>query len=215
VKQTRRVLSSALMTALVVATGVISGEHPGQEHPGAEHPGQEHPGKQAGSGTARKEHPGKRAGSGSAKREHPGDEHPGHSALPSRQEMREGMKAIVDRSEDLSGGFFLVFDRKTGDARVLRHQKVHDRLAVIEGPVARKILSRSPGGARARRSLGDEKVYFACNDFEDVKTGETVDVDVWMVRHHDDFVPARFAIHKVDGKPRFTYQDDEIQYLDE
>ena len=68
---------------------------------------------------------------------------------------------------------------------------------------------------RAAEGIGDRKVFFACNDFQDVKSGETVDVDVWMAHHHGEFMPLRFAIHKVDGVARFTYQDDEIRYLDQ
>ncbi len=44
-----------------------------------------------------------------------------------------------------------------------------------------------------------------CVDFEDVKTSEALDLDIWMARQGEHLLVQHFAIHQVDGTPRFRY----------
>ena len=51
----------------------------------------------------------------------------------------------------------------------------------------------------------DNDTYFACTDFR-AEGGEIVDVDFYMKDENGKLVFSDTAIHKIDGKPRFTYE---------
>ena len=51
----------------------------------------------------------------------------------------------------------------------------------------------------------DEKTYFACVDFK-ADDGTPVDVDFYMKNDNDKLTLSDTTVHKVNGKPRFTYE---------
>ena len=124
----------------------------------------------------------------------------------SSPEIRSAMARIVERDQALHGGYFLFWDARTSHAWRLKLQSVHDRVAFIDSPVARRMLSENGIVPRTR---AEELVYFACNNFVSAE-GMPVDVDVWMARSGDKLSPIKFMIHKVNGKPRYTFKNDEI-----
>ncbi len=54
--------------------------------------------------------------------------------------------------------------------------------------------------------LGHDK-YFACADFKEAKGKTTVDLDFYVGRSGNAWSVEKVLLHKVAGKPRFTYND--------
>jgi hypothetical protein len=128
------------------------------------------------------------------------------SFVLSSQEIRQGIKKILEQDQKLHGGWFQIWDPRLQHSWRLKHVSVHDRVAYMDSPVARRMLAQA-GIRPVHRS--DEIVYFGCNNFRSAE-GTLVDVDVWMVRSGDKLSPIDYQIHKVSGKPRYTFQNDEV-----
>ncbi len=156
----------------------------------AEHPG-EHPGTPAKT-EAHSEHPGKAAEHPGEAAEHPGEtaEHPGKKAILSAEEIIKAIKTHINKVTKANEGYFPVYDSKEGRGLGLKLIKVHeDRVSYIK----------------------KEDAYFACTDFVAEDGKEKYDVDFWMKKTKKGTLEVyQTKIHKKDGKPRFTYQDDEI-----
>jgi len=126
--------------------------------------------------------------------EHPGKthaaEHPGEQAMLSAGQIIQGIKGHIARVTKESGGVFPIHDTKENKHLKLKLVKVHeDKVSYIK----------------------KDDAYFACTDFitDDGKT--KYDVDFWMKEGKDGKLEVYMTkIHKQDGKPRFTYKDDEI-----
>lgn len=146
----------------------------------AEHPG-EHPGAPAKAKQA--EHPGEGA-------EHPGKaaEHPGKKATAAQ--IIKAIKDHINEVTKANNGIFPVSDAKESKSLRLKLIKVHeDKVSYIK----------------------KDDAYFACTDFvtEDGKT--KYDVDFWMKKTKKGALEVyQTKVHKKDGKPRFTYKEDEI-----
>ncbi len=134
------------------------------------------------------EHPGTKA-------EHPGTkseskEHPGEKGMLSAEEIIKGIKDNIDKVTKENKGYYPIEDTEEAKDLRLKLVKVHeDRVSYIK----------------------KDEAYFACTDFitEDGKT--TYDVDFWMKKNKKGKLEVyKEKIHKKDGKPRFTYKDDEI-----
>lgn len=151
----------------------------------AEHPG-EHPGTPPRT-EAHSEHPGK-----THTEEHPGEgaEHPGEKVVLSGGQIIRGIKDRISKVTKANDGYFPLNDSKDNKSLRLKLIKVHeDKVSYIK----------------------KEDAYFACTDFitEDGKT--KYDLDFWMKKTDKGNLEVyQTKIHKKDGKPRFTYQDDEI-----
>lgn len=124
----------------------------------------------------------------------------------SSDEIRGGMQRILERDQALHGGWFLFWDAKLAKIWKLKLSSVHDRAAYIDSPVARRMLAEH---GIAPRTRAEEVVYFACNNFVSDE-GTPVDVDVWMARSGDKLAPIQFLVHKVSGKPRYAFKNDEV-----
>ena len=116
--------------------------------------------------------------------EHGGQEHGGTavSAEPSAQDIRDRIAAYVKEKVKVEGAF-RIKDEVTGSTRTLTLDRVHDRVG-------------KTGGA-----------YYSCTDMRDAATGQLLDLD-FDVKASDgklDVVDVR--IHKVDGKPHYTYDE--------
>ena len=132
-----------------------------------------------------KEHPG----------EHPGheQEHPGGQATDKPQsrrftapEIKTAMQEYVTRETAKGGGLFAVRDTVNNKDLQLKFVKLHDP--------AREVAGRG---------------YFACADFQAAGDGTIYDLDVWLSPNGDRLEPTETVVHKVAGRPRFTYQNDQ------
>ncbi len=125
----------------------------------------------------------------------PAQEHPEHpTEHPTKSETSEETVTIAMLSEAISdyvatdaklkGGLFLVYDPIEKKALQLTLAKVHeDKLATLGGGV-----------------------YFACADFQN-SDGKMYDLDIFMKGSKDGLETTEVSIHKVDGKPRYTWSE--------
>lgn len=145
----------------------------------AEHPGKEQPGATTGQKTTTKEHAGATQQTPSAK------EHAGKTAEPSNQEIRMAMQAYAMAVTGRNGGSFPIHDDKAGKDRKLSFQRIHERVG----------------------KLSTQDGYFSCADFVDQESGEKLDVDFWVMMKDGKLEVTNSEIHKVNDKPRFTYNE--------
>ena len=137
------------------------------------------------------EHPGEHPGKTHTE-EHPGEgaEHPGKKAMLSAAQIINGIKEHINKVTNVNNGIFPISDSKEGKNLHLKLIKVHeDKVSYIK----------------------KDDAYFACTDFvtDDGKT--KYDVDFLMKKTKKGTLEVyQTKIHKKDGKPRFTYKDDEI-----
>lgn len=127
-------------------------------------------------------------------REHPGtthaEEHPGKKALLSAEEIIKSIKAHIGEVTGKNNGYYPLYDPKDGKNLRLKLIRVHeDKVSYIK----------------------KDDAYFACTDFITDDGTAKYDVDFWMKKGADGKLGVYMTkIHKQDGKPRFTYQNDEI-----
>lgn len=132
---------------------------------------------------------------------------------PSVDEVLQAMRRAVRQDTELKGGYFLLLDSSTSRVRALRSVRIRPEVHWSEGATALRILKRFRGGNPAALPKGVGRVYYACADFADVKTKETLDVDIWMAWGAGGLEPVQYALHKLDGKPRFEYAARERERL--
>lgn len=151
----------------------------------AEHPG-EHP-----CSPAESEHPGEAAEHPGA--EHPQAEHPGAKAGLSAEDIIKGIKDHIASVTEANNGYFPITDTKEGRGLKLKLIRVHeDKVSYIK----------------------KEDAYFACTDFVTLDGKTKYDLDFWMKEEGGELKVYQTKIHKKDGNPRFTYQDDEVVVVD-
>jgi len=132
--------------------------------------------------------------------EHAGKEHAGatheHAGTPqveapkpvepTHEEIRMAMQTYALEVTNKNGGFFPIHDDKTGQDRKLTFQRVHERVG----------------------KLSTRDGYFSCADFTDQTTEEALDVDFWVtMKEGGQLEVTASEVHKVNGKPRFTYNE--------
>ncbi|MBI4436452.1 MAG: hypothetical protein HY590_03430 [Candidatus Omnitrophica bacterium] len=109
-----------------------------------------------------------------------------YAVEPTHEEIRTAMQTYALEVTHKNGGFFPIHDDKTGQERKLTFQRVHERVG----------------------KLSTKDGYFSCADFVDQTTGEALDVDFWVTVSPDGTLNVTDAeVHKVNGKPRFTYNE--------
>lgn len=162
----------------------------------AEHPKEQPTAAQAKDQPAEKEHPaGQKPGRHRpwwkfwAVGEHPeGQEHQAGSKgwnEQMRKEFNETVEGHVERQS--VDGAFKVKDEKLGKEWALKLIGVHKkRIVQLQG-----------------------QSFFACADFETVGKGEKakLDLDFYAAKGPDGWKIDKTVIHKVDGKPRYTYNE--------
>jgi len=142
----------------------------------------EHGGKEHGG----KEHGGQEQG----EKEHGGKEHGGKEhggvpvAEPSADDIRGAMMEHVF-SNSAETGAFSVTDSETKTTRNLALIRVHERVG----------------------KTGD--YYYSCADFHDLDTGELLDLDIDVDNKGGTLTVADVRIHKVGGKERYTYDEND------
>jgi hypothetical protein len=115
--------------------------------------------------------------------EHPSAEHPSASKPVTMDQLAQAIQATIDAKAKEQGGRFHVQDPVLHKTWALTLVDVHkDRLAQL-GP----------------------DTYFACTDFR-ATDGTMLDVDFYMKNENGKLVFTDTAVHKVNGKPRFTYK---------
>lgn len=118
--------------------------------------------------------------------EHP--EHPKGAEPKSSLTLEEFARAItryVTGDTSTKGGYFLVFDRVEKKPLALTLERVHsERLSALGGGI-----------------------YFACADFTSID-GTAYDVDVFMQEGGGGLQTTEVHIHKVNGKPRYTWREE-------
>lgn len=161
-------------------------EHGGGEH--KEHGGHEHGGKEhAGKAQTEKEHSGKEhEGTVEGEKEHGGKEHGGSDvkAEPTAEDVRAEMESYVVKKAG-EEGIIKIFDPETGTTRKLKFDRVHERVG----------------------KTGD--YYYSCADFTDTESEENLDLDIDMEYKDGAFTVAGVRIHKVNGKERYTYDEND------
>ena len=130
------------------------------------------------------EHPGQPIGGQQPQKgEHP--DKPGPKAVTA-DELGRAIEDYVKNDTRLKGGFFLVYDPQEKKPLVLTLDKVHkDQLAAVE-----------------------KGVYFACVDFKS-EGGVVYDLDFLMKQGDAGLNCSEILVHKVGGKPRYEWYQDE------
>lgn len=131
-----------------------------------------------------REHPKESSG-----KEHPGEKHEAGSKAWEKQMHKEFVKAVKAHVKERKAaeGSFRIEDEKLGKVWKLKLLRVHKKRVV---------------------GLGG-KSFFACADFKSVEKGskDKLDLDFYATKGPDGWKIDKVLIHKVNGKPRYTYND--------
>jgi hypothetical protein len=115
--------------------------------------------------------------------EHPSAGHPSASKPVNMDQLAQAIHKVIETKAKEQGGMFHVQDPVLHKTWALTFVDVHkDRLAQL-GP----------------------DTYLACTDFR-AADGTMLDVDFYMTEENAKLTFTDTAIHKVNGKPRFTYK---------
>jgi len=127
----------------------------------------------------------------SLSQEHPG-EHPGVIERIRPQDVKDAIRDYIKGDMKLKGGYFLIWDSKLSKVWRLNFSKLHKEVRVLK-----------------------DGTYFMCTDFKDVVKGTVLDIDFWLREDEEtgELNVVDIKIHKVGGKPRFTYEGEEIREL--
>jgi hypothetical protein len=102
----------------------------------------------------------------------------------SMDELAQAITADIETTQSKNGGWYKMEDKDAKKTWSMKLDHVHkERLARL-----------------------DPKTYFACTDFKS-DDGKTVDVDFFMKDDGEKLVMTDATIHKVDGKPRYNWQE--------
>ena len=115
-------------------------------------------------------------------KEHGGKEHGGQKLPvkdPEPQDIKDTMKDHLEKESD--DGAFKIYDRDARKMRELELVRIHKRVG----------------------KTGDS--YYSCCDVRDRVTGEMLDIDVDVKSNRGRLSVSDVRIHKVSGKPRYTY----------
>ncbi len=123
------------------------------------------------------EHPEHPKPKSDAKQEHP-------SRSYSMDELEKAITAEIVTAQDKNDGWYQMKDTQTNQTLKMKLDHVH----------------------RERLSRLDPKTYFACTDFK-TDDAHTVDVDFFMKDDGEKLVMSDATIHKIDGKPRYNWQE--------
>lgn len=119
-------------------------------------------------------------------KEHP--EHPEKSGSGiTKDDLADAVESYIEHESDDNNGIFIVVDDVTGEKLELVLDRVH----------------------RERVSKVGENKYFACADFT-TADGVVYDLDVFMEGPEaDELEFDEFTVHKVDGKERYIWAEEE------
>jgi hypothetical protein len=142
--------------------------------------------------------------------EHPGSavEHPETAVKKQGQIItadfvKKSIQEYVDMTSAEQGGVFEIKDPELNKTWKLKLAKIHD-------PVRQFEADRRRHPHRWPRKEG-RMFYFTCSDFKSVDSDDVLDVDFWMVPADHTLKVIVTNIHKLNGKPRYTYEGVEIE----
>ena len=131
------------------------------------------------------------------------EEHPGSAVEhPETAVKKQGpiitadfvKKSIQDHVDMLSAGQAGIFEIKDPELNKtwrLKLAKIHDPVRQFEKE--------------------GKTIYFTCTDFKSVDSDDVLDIDFWMVPADHTLKVIDTKIHKLNGKPRYTYEGVEIK----
>jgi len=102
---------------------------------------------------------------------------------PEPQDIKDTMKEHLDKES--KNGAFKIYDKDARKMRELELVRIHRRVG----------------------KTGDS--YYSCCDVKDRKTGEMLDIDVDVKNSRRGLSVSDVRIHKVSGKPRYTYDSND------
>jgi len=105
-------------------------------------------------------------------------------AVPSPEKLRQTIRNHIAYQEKLQGAFVVV-DERGGALRQLELARVHERVG----------------------KTGD--YYYSCTDMGDVANGDLLDLDFDIEDRNGRLSVVAIRIHKDNGKPRYTYDDND------
>ncbi len=106
-------------------------------------------------------------------------------AEPSADQLRDTIRKYIQRQESKLGSFTIPDTKEKGKLRTLSLIRVHDRVG----------------------KTGD--YYYSCTDMKDVVTGDQLDLDFDVSDTGKELKVVAVRIHKDNGKPRYTYDDND------
>ncbi len=103
---------------------------------------------------------------------------------PAPDAIRASISGFIDTAVQANGSYSIL-DPVTGNVRNLELVQVHERVG----------------------KTGD--YYYSCTDMKDVNSGETLDLDFDVANDNGALrvLPDKVRIHKVNGEPRYTYDE--------
>ena len=110
---------------------------------------------------------------------------PAPTSAPAIEDVATFIENHIAAATKDSGGLMTVHDTKFETNHKLRLDKIH----------------------RERLAQTAEATYFVCADFKDA-SGKVFDLDFWVKQGEHGLVVAETMIHKEDGEPRYTWQQD-------
>ena len=131
-------------------------------------------------------------------KEHGGQEHGGQQPVsatpnqsaqpapiaPSAREIRQSIRDYIAHIEK-EQGVFTIKDEVTGSTRTLTLVRVHERVGKTGS------------------------YYYSCTDMKDTHSGELLDLDFDVEAKQSALNVVDVRIHKLNGKPRYTYDDND------
>lgn len=178
-------VSGLVIGALAISpTFGSAAEHGGQEHAGKEHGGQP---ASSPAPTEQSDLGGSASQTGTAGLQDQGEQFQTESAQvanvePSAEQIRQAIRDYIHRT-DQDEGAFTIDDDVTGTTRTLALVRVHDRVGKT--------------GA----------FYYSCTDMRDTANDELLDLDFDVDAASGQLEVVDVRIHKVNGTPRYTYDD--------
>lgn len=106
-------------------------------------------------------------------------------AEPAAEELRQTIRNYIVRHQNSLGTFTVPDPREKGRLRTLELVRVHERVG----------------------KTGD--YYYSCTDMRDVDTGDLLDLDFDVSDTNDKLKVVAVRIHKDNGKPRYTYDEND------
>ena len=177
-----RWVRGVMVGMMLVAPSVMAAEHGGQEHAGQEHGGAT---TAAAAAPAAASTPASAPAAAVAETTTPATTPAGApeaSAEPSAEQIRQTIRDYIAQIEEDEGAF-TIEDETTGKTRTLTLERVHDRVG----------------------KTGD--LYYSCTDMRDKDSGEALDLDYDVESYDGELEVVDTRIHKVNGQPRYTYDD--------
>lgn len=104
-------------------------------------------------------------------------------AEPTAEQLRQTIRDYITRQETALGAFTVPDAREKGTLRTLTLVRVHERVG----------------------KTGDS--YYSCTDMTDVATGDGLDLDFDVADTGTALNVVAVRIHKDNGAPRYTYDD--------